>query len=244
MLASISTLMIGVVDLAAAFLFLYGLKRMSSPVTAPSGIRVAGLGMIAAVLASFLYVLDVDAAARPHLGVNIGLALIALIGGGVGAWIVGRRVAMTAMPQMVAIYNGMGGGAAGGIAAVELFGNRSHGSTELVVTLAGALIGAVSMAGSVIAWAKLQGVLNKPLHVRGQQFVNLAVFVAASLVGLWIVLCVDGGVPALLPVNDWIRHLLRSHLALRHSDDPADRRRGYAGGDFDLQRLHRSRGGA
>jgi NAD(P) transhydrogenase subunit beta len=194
MLDSISTLIIGLVDLAAAFLFLFGLKRMSSPVTAPSGIRVAGLGMAAAVLASFLYVLTVEPAARPHLLVNIGLVLVAMAIGGVGAWFVGRRVAMTAMPQMVAIYNGMGGGAAGAIAAVELFGNRSHGPTQLVVTLLGALIGAVSMSGSVIAWAKLQGVLSKPLNFRGQQLVNLAVLAAAVLVGLWILLGAQGDV--------------------------------------------------
>ena len=73
---------------------------------------------------------------------------------------VGRKVAMTAMPQMVAIYNGMGGGAAGSIAALELFGNRTtrQGITQLVVTLLGGLIGAVSLSGSVIAWAKLDGV--------------------------------------------------------------------------------------
>jgi NAD(P) transhydrogenase subunit beta len=204
MLATMSTLIIGVVDLAAAFLFLFGLKRMSSPVTAPSGIRVAGLGMVAAVLTSFLYILDVEPAARPHLLVNVALVLIALIGGGVGAWFVGRRVAMTAMPQMVAIYNGMGGGAAGGIAAVELFGNRAHGITQLVVTLLGALIGAISMSGSVIAWAKLQGVLGKPLHIRGQQFANLFIFALALLVGVWIVLCLDAGADPLLPVTTWM----------------------------------------
>ena len=71
--------------------------------------------------------------------VNIGLAVTALSIGGVGAWFVGRKVAMTAMPQMVAIYNGMGGGAAGAIAAVELFGAKTHGATQLVVTLLGAL---------------------------------------------------------------------------------------------------------
>ena len=63
--------------------------------------------------------------------VNLALALAALAIGGVGAWFVGRKVAMTAMPQMVAIYNGMGGGAAGGIAAVELFGNRAQGPRSL-----------------------------------------------------------------------------------------------------------------
>ena len=151
MVIAISTLIIGLANLLAAFLFLYGLKRMSSPVSAPSGIRIAGIGMVAAVLASFLYVFNVDASAHSHLLVNVALALVALAVGGVGAWFVGRKVAMTAMPQMVAIYNGMGGGAAGGIAAVELFGSRTHGIGQLVVTLLGGLIGAVSMSGSVIA---------------------------------------------------------------------------------------------
>ena len=101
---------------------------------------------------------------------------------------------MTAMPQMVAIYNGMGGGAAGGIAAVELVDNRAQGSTQLVVTLLGALIGEVSMSGSAIAWAKLQGVLGAPLRFGGQRGLNALVFVAALVVGGWIVAVVAGGV--------------------------------------------------
>jgi len=157
MLTMIPQLIIGTTDLAAAFLFMYGLKRMSSPVTAPSGIFVAGLGMLVAVLVSFLYVFEVSAAARPYLAVNIGLALIALGVGGGAAWWSGKKVAMTSMPQMVALYNGMGGGAAGAIAAVELFGNKAQGMTQLLVTLLGALIGAVSLSGSLIAWAKLDG---------------------------------------------------------------------------------------
>ena len=77
-MASIAQLIIGTTDLAAAFLFMYGLKRMSSPVTAPSGIFVAGLGMLVAVLASFFYVFDVTAAAKPYLAVNICLCAVAL----------------------------------------------------------------------------------------------------------------------------------------------------------------------
>jgi len=204
MLTTISTLVIGLSNLAAAFLFLYGLKRMSSPVTAPSGIRVAGVGMIAAVLASFLYVFSVEPAAQPHLMVNIGLAVIALAIGGVGAWFVGRKVAMTAMPQMVAIYNGMGGGAAGGIAAVELFGARTHGVTQLTVTLLGGLIGAVSMSGSVVAWAKLDGVIKKPLRVKGQQFANGIVFLGAVAVGGWIVFGALSGADMILSLPTWV----------------------------------------
>jgi NAD(P) transhydrogenase subunit beta len=204
MVITLSTLVIGLANLLAAFLFLFGLKRMSSPVTAPSGIRIAGIGMIAAVLASFLYVFSVEPSAQPHLLVNIALALVALAVGGVGAWFVGRKVAMTAMPQMVAIYNGMGGGAAGGIAAVELFGNRTHGVSQLVVILLGGLIGAVSMSGSVIAWAKLDGVIKKPLRFKGQQFANGLVFLAGILVAGWIVLAPVSGAEMIPPLSTWI----------------------------------------
>ncbi|CAG4911653.1 NAD(P)(+) transhydrogenase (Re/Si-specific) subunit beta [Paraburkholderia saeva] len=187
MLTLIAQLAIDTADLAAAFLFLCGLHRMSSPVTAPSGIFVAGIGMAVAVLASFLYAFGVGAAARPHLLENVGLAVIALgIGGGV-AWWGGRKVAMTAMPQMVAIYNGMGGGAAGAIAAVVLVGDKAQGNAELVMTLVGALIGAVSMSGSLIAWAKLEGVIKKPVRVKGQQVVNGLVMLLTVAVGACIV---------------------------------------------------------
>src|ERR1700735_1414828 len=186
MLAFLPQLIIGATDLAAAFLFLYGLKRMSSPVTAPSGIFVAGLGMLVAIFASFLYIFSVSAAARPFLPVNIGLAVIALIAGGGAAWWSGKQVAMTSMPQMVALYNGMGGGAAGAIAAVELFGGKTQGIAQLAVTLAGALIGAVSLSGSLIAWAKLDGVINKPLRFWGQQAFNGAVMLVTVAVGGYI----------------------------------------------------------
>ncbi len=187
MLITTAQFAIGAVDLAAAFLFLFGLQRMSSPVTAPSGIKVAGVGMAVAVLASFLYVFSVEDAAKPFLVTNISLAVIALVVGGGIAWFAGKRVAMTAMPQMVAIYNGLGGGAAGAIAAVELFGGKYSGLTQLGVTLLGALIGAVSMSGSIIAWAKLDGVLNRPMRFKGQRELNALVLLVTIAVGGTIV---------------------------------------------------------
>jgi proton-translocating NAD(P)+ transhydrogenase subunit beta len=198
MLSIIPHLTIGAADLAAAFLFMYGLKRMSSPVTALSGIFVAGLGMLVAILASFLYAFEVSAAARPYLVVNVGLAVIALAVGGGAAWWSGKKVAMTSMPQMVALYNGMGGGAAGAIAAVELLGNKAQGVTQLVVTLVGALIGAVSLSGSLIAWAKLEGVINKPLRARGQQGFNGVVMLAILAIGGYIVFAGQGGADQLI----------------------------------------------
>ena len=216
MLALLPQLGIAAADLAAAFLFMYGLHRMSSPVTAPSGIFVAGIGMAVAVLASFLYAFGVDSAARPDLMVNIALAVVALALGGGVAWWSGRTVAMTAMPQMVAIYNGMGGGAAGAIAAVELYGDKTQGTTALVVTLLGAVIGAISLSGSLIAWAKLDSVINKPVRVKGQQVFNGLVLLATVVVGGFIVAGAsdNSSLLLLLTKTGWITVFFVCALAL------------------------------
>src|SRR5271168_2350999 len=198
MLTMMLQLTIGAFDLAVAFLFMFGLWRMSSPVTAPSGMSFAGLGMLAAVLASFLYVFTVSAAAKPHLAVNIALALAALCSGGGVAWGSGKKVSLTAMPQLVALLNGMGGGAAGAIAAVELFGNKARGVTQLVVASMGALIGAVSLSGSLIAWAKLDGVLKRPLRVRGQQVFNAVILLATVAIGGYLIFVLSNDLEPLM----------------------------------------------
>lgn len=192
MLAHISEITIGTVDLIAAFLFLYGLKRMSSPITAPSGIKFAGLGMLAAVLVSFLSGFLVTGDAESHLLINVSLTIVALLVGGGLAWWSGKKVALTAMPQMVALFNGMGGGAAGAIAGVELLGKKTNSPTELVVTLMGALIGAVSLSGSLIAWAKLDGVMKKPFRVKGQHLFSGFVLIATLLIGAYFAYAMDG----------------------------------------------------
>jgi NAD(P) transhydrogenase subunit beta len=178
---------------AAAFLFIYGLKRMSSPVTARSGIVVAGVGMLVATLASFLYFFGVNEAAQPHLDVNVVLAASALALGAGWAWWSGKKVAMTAMPQMVALYNGMGGGAAAAIAAMELLRtNAVHHTIPLVLALLGAMIGAVSLSGSLVAWAKLDGRINKTWRMRGQQVFNGLIFLITLALGAYIVFIAHG----------------------------------------------------
>jgi NAD(P) transhydrogenase subunit beta len=176
----------GLSGLIAAVLFIFGLKRMSSPVTALSGIVTAGIGMVVAIAVSFLVLVDLPQAARPHLAANLALALVALLIGGAWAWWSGRKVAITAMPQMVALYNGMGGGAAAAVAAVEL-SNGPAGMLHLAVTAAGALIGSISLTGSLIAWAKLDGKIRKPLRFGGQRLFNGAVFLATVVLGILIV---------------------------------------------------------
>jgi NAD(P) transhydrogenase subunit beta len=171
----------------AAFLFIYGLKRMSSPLTARSGIVVAGWGMVLAVLASFLYTLEVNEAAKPHLNTNITLALLALALGLGWAWRSGKKVAMTEMPQMVALYNGMGGGAAAAIAAIELIGYKTHGTVSLSLAVLGGLIGAVALSGSLIAWAKLDGRINGTLRFGALQLVNGSLLLILLALGGYII---------------------------------------------------------
>ena len=170
-------------DFAAVFLLIYGLKRMASPVTARTGIVVAGLGMLVATLASFLYALEAPATAATHLPINTAIAAIALGAGASWAWWSGKTVAISAMPQMVALYNGMGGGAAAAIAAVELVAGQDHASIALGVTVLGALIGTMSLAGSLVAWAKLDGRIARPWRFRGQRFCNAAVLILALALG-------------------------------------------------------------
>ena len=173
------------VYIATIIIFIIGLQRMSHPLTARSGIVWAGAAMLIATLVTFL---------TPDL-TNFALIAVAIvIGGGLG-YIAAKRVAMTDMPQMVAIYNGMGGGAAAGIAAVHLLGTTTPVTGTLAVV--GGLIGAVSFSGSIIAFMKLQGWMRpRPITFPGQQVVNMAVLALAAFFGILLL-----WQPAFLPIS-------------------------------------------
>ena len=192
----------------AATLFLLGLQRMASPATARSGIQWAGVGMLIATFATFFL---------PGLH-NIGLMVAGIVLGTVVTWVWGKKVAITDMPQMVALFNGMGGGSAAGIGAMELVRWSAAGTTPgivpLVLALLGALIGSVSLTGSIIAWAKLDGRMDKRYTFPGQQWFNAAVavatvvcavFAASTLAMPWIVaffvLALALGVLMTLPIG-------------------------------------------
>ena len=175
--ASVTGDLIQAVYFAAAVLFIIGLKRMSSPKGARGGIVWAGVGMLIAGLITFLW---------PGMHNDI-LILTAIFVGGIAAWWSGKRVPMTAMPQMVALYNGMGGGAAAAIACQELVRGYPFAPAPVVLAVIGALIGAVSFSGSLIAFAKLQGLIKKSLRYRGQQIVNFLVLLATVAAGAWVI---------------------------------------------------------
>src|SRR5208282_1260355 len=132
--------------LVAAALFILGLKRMSSPLTAVSGVRWAGVGMLLATIATLVFM--------GASTLNLALVIGAIAVGGAFAWVSGKRVAMTDMPQMIALYNGMGGGAAAAIAAVQLYTGHAENIVHLSIATIGGFIGAVSFSGSLIAFAK------------------------------------------------------------------------------------------
>jgi H+-translocating NAD(P) transhydrogenase subunit beta len=168
---------INVAYFLAAILFIVGLKQMSSPTTARRGIVWAGIGMVLATVVTF---------AHPELKGTVNYLLIILgiaIGGGL-AWWSGRKVAMTDMPQMIALYNGMGGGAAAGIGAIYLL-QAEPGASDVILSIAvlGSLIGSVAFSGSLVAFAKLQGLMNTTVHFPGQQWLNLVLFAVTVLLG-------------------------------------------------------------
>jgi NAD(P) transhydrogenase subunit beta len=164
--------------IAAAVLFILGLKSMSSPRTARRGIIWAGVGMAVAVAITF---------ATPEMGTFVWMTVALVIGGAI-AYVAARRVAMTDMPQMVAIYNGMGGGAAALIAAVEFMKPETMPASFAILGIIGALIGSVSFSGSMIAFAKLQGIIKKSFLFPGQNVLNLLVLAAAVVLAVIVAL--------------------------------------------------------
>ena len=161
----------------AAVLFIIGIKRLSSPKTAQSGNTIASLGMLVAIIATVIsfQLLDFKLIAT---GMIIGTIIGATFA---------IRVQMTQMPQMVAIFNGFGGGASALVAAAEYF--TKYDTTELNTFITGTIIlsvfiGTLTFSGSFIAFGKLQGfVSGKPVVFRGQQILNAIIAISLIVIG-------------------------------------------------------------
>src|SRR6186997_1844691 len=154
--------------LAGAACFVLGLHRMNSPATGRSGNQLSAAGMVIAVGATFIYLLTREGGLS---ATAIAIIVIGfLIGGGVGLWMA-RTVKMTAMPQLVSLFNAVGGGAAAIVAVSDYL--RLNGTPELLGSTAifvvlGAVIGSVTFSGSLIASGKLQGIIpGQPIYPPG-----------------------------------------------------------------------------
>jgi H+-translocating NAD(P) transhydrogenase subunit beta len=172
--------------LAAAALFIYGIRRLRTPETARSGNTLAAAGMVVALIAT-VFVADIDDV------LSVGQISIGVLVGAVIGAVAAQRVQMTAMPQMVAAFNGVGGGAAALIAVsefyrVEALGQGQETIVASIAVLLSVVIGTVSFAGSIIAFTKLQelaltGSVTFPL----QQVVNAAIFLVILLLSVNII---------------------------------------------------------
>jgi NAD(P) transhydrogenase subunit beta len=168
--------------IVAAVLFIFGLKRLSSPSTARSGNRVAAVGMALALAATLL----------DHQIVSYWtIALGTLIGAVIGVYFA-RTVQMTAMPQMVALFNGMGGATAALVSVAEYLRLTRAGETigvgEATSIVLGTAIGAISFTGSIIAFGKLQEILpGKPLQFPLQRLMNALILAAVGVLGVMVV---------------------------------------------------------
>jgi H+-translocating NAD(P) transhydrogenase subunit beta len=169
--------------LIAAVTFILGLKMLSNPISARRGNLIAAGGMILAILGTiFLYQSDQGHPLQNHIWIFGGLAVGTLVG-----WVAAKKVKMTAMPEMVSLFNGMGGACAALISLIEFnhlssgqrgqvdFFNRVDGGMLGIIFL-GLIIGSISFAGSIIAWGKLNGRI-KDFTFKGQHWVNILLLV-------------------------------------------------------------------
>ena len=167
--------------LAAASLFILGLKLLGSPASARQGNQLAAVGMLIAIIATLLQ----------QSVLNYQMILLAVILGSLIGAIAARQVAMTAMPQMVGVFNGVGG-AASALVAISEFWRRlqSTGTVSLdatVIAILGVLIGGITLTGSLIAFAKLQGLISgSPVTFPFQQFLNAFLLGGFLLTGAYL----------------------------------------------------------
>jgi len=166
----------------ASILFILGLKMLSHPLTARRGNTLAAIGMGLAVIATILFH---HKDGKP-IG-NVGFILFAIGIGSIIGWVIAKRVKMTAMPQLVSFFNGMGGAAAALISMMEfqhvspeLIAKSGMANGHVLAILLGLMIGTISWAGSMIAFGKLDGRIGD-LRIKAMKYVNLTIL--AILIG-------------------------------------------------------------
>lgn len=169
--------------LVATALFFLGLKQLGSPATARNGNLLASLGMLLAVVATLL-----DQGVLNYPLIFLGIGLGSLIGA-----VTAQKVAMTAMPQMVGLFNGLGGAASALVAIAEFYRLLNAGSgipiSASLTAILGSLIGGVTFTGSMVAFAKLQGIMTgKPIVFPFQQPFNVFLLLTFSLGSVYLLI--------------------------------------------------------
>ncbi|MEM6376694.1 MAG: NAD(P)(+) transhydrogenase (Re/Si-specific) subunit beta, partial [Bacteroidota bacterium] len=175
------TFIINLSYLIGAVAFVWGLRLLGSPDTARKGNTYAALGMAIAIIATLF--IPLERGANNYIWIVGGM-----IGGGAIGWLAAKRVKMTDMPQLVSIFNGLGGACAVVLALAELdqfyVGARTMSGGEVLIVLLALLIGGVAFTGSILAYAKLQGLVkDKHVTLPQHQIINLVLLVAVLAFG-------------------------------------------------------------
>ncbi|TAD85600.1 MAG: NAD(P)(+) transhydrogenase (Re/Si-specific) subunit beta [Bacteroidetes bacterium] len=186
--------LLALIYLLASIGFIVGLKMLSRPDTARKGNWVAAAGMAAAIFGTIFLYSDAEV---ERLG-NYGYIFVALIVGSVGGWWSAKRVKMTAMPELVSLFNGMGGACAALISGIE-FNHLLHPmhatapatSGQVLIIVLGLVIGTVSFVGSMVAWGKLNGRV-KDFSFGGQLVVNLVLLACMLGLSVYFVMTAPG----------------------------------------------------
>lgn len=167
------------VNLGVAVLFILSLKGLSSPKTARMGTALGAIGAVVATVILFFTGMELR---------NLALIIVAILVGSLIGWVSARRVKMTAMPQLVALFNGVGGGAAGLIAIVEYLHLGDQGdflfSLFTVLTI---IVGSVAFSGSIVTFLKLQEIMTtRPVVIPAGKWITILVALATVGTGVWL----------------------------------------------------------
>lgn len=169
--------------LLAAIAFIVGLRNLSGPATARKGNVIAGTGMILAIIIALVYPIG-NNPSNNYLWIAIGIALGSFIG-----WTAARRVKMTAMPQMVSIFNGLGGACAVILAVLEMIQGSADNKIGIAVSVFTLLVGAVSFTGSILAYLKLdEKVKDRNVILPGHTYINLLLLAVTVIVAVLYVM--------------------------------------------------------
>ena len=166
--------------LIASITYILGLKMLGHPETARRGNLIAAAGMSLAIVGTiFLYKGEV----QNFIYILIGIAIV--IGTIIG-WLIAKKVPMTKMPELVSLFNGMGGASAALIGLIEFEHYTGHSLSTLTI-LGGVIIGSVSFSGSMIAWGKLNGTFKKPLRLPKYNVLNNLIIIALLVFAVFII---------------------------------------------------------
>lgn len=171
--------------LIASVTYILGLKMLGHPETARRGNLIAAAGMTLAILGT-LFLYQGDVSTQIYILIAIAIAIGTIVG-----WMVAKKVEMTKMPELVSLFNGMGGASAALIGLIEF--HHNVGNTLAIFTIiAGMIIGSVSFSGSMIAWAKLNGKLRKPIRLPKYNLLNNVFFLAILAFAVYMIVSGTG----------------------------------------------------